>query len=65
MRTVQSHPQQKTEFLVRAGESKSARAVYRGDHAGEAHNVARATPNATITFRSQRGVMEYLHASAP
>lgn len=58
MSSVIPKPTQKTDFVVRAG----AKAVYRGNSAGEARSVARAHgENATVTFRTSEAADAYLH----
>ena len=59
MPSVKAKPMQKTEFVVRRGESDSAKAVYRGDSAQEASNVAKSYQNATVTFRTEDAVDSY------
>ena len=58
--TIKTRPLQKTLFVVRRGESESSKAVYRGDHAQKAANVAKAFPNATVTFKTERAFSDYL-----
>lgn len=49
-------PHQHTEYVVRV----STRRIYSTDNATEAVNVAKATPNATITFRTEHGYYIYM-----
>lgn len=57
MISVQTKPAQKTEYVVRRGNTP----VYRGDSAQEARNVAKSIgENASTTFRTEAGVKTYL-----
>ena len=58
---IKTKPQQRTFYVVRAGESDTARAVYRGNDAAAARHVARATLNATVTFKTALSFDRYLN----
>lgn len=60
MPAIQPKPRQRTDYVVRAGASDSARAVYRGNSAREARSVANHHTNATITFRTTAALNAYL-----
>jgi hypothetical protein len=60
MSSVKTKPKQKTDFVVRQSATDSSKAVYRGNNAQEARNVAKNHKNATITFRTDDAVASYL-----
>lgn len=60
MPSTQTKLRQRTDYVVRAGASDSARAVYRGNSAREARNAANHHTNATITFRTTKAINAYL-----
>lgn len=62
MSSVKTKPQQKTDFVVRRGANDSSKAVYCGNSAQEARNVAKSYENATVTFRTEAAVDAYLSA---
>jgi len=53
-------PLQKTLFVVRRAEYKSAPVVYAGNSAKEAHDVAKGYQNATVTFKTESAFLEYV-----
>ena len=57
---IKIKPKQRTEYVVRSGESNSSRVIYRGNFSREAYKIAKATLGATITFKSNLGLAAYL-----